>query len=130
MSPSHQKWAGVTLLALAVLHTLATLAGAGDIVLDMLESGWWRSADPSDPLVHGMQVGVFWSLMFGGMLALLGWIFLGLSRGVAPGRAWAGGFGVLCLIGAVAVPVGGFWIGLGLAVWLVVKGGSGAGQQG
>lgn len=117
------RWVGIALISLGGLHTVATLGGAGDVVRDMLAAGWWRSADPMDPLVHPMQVAVFWSLMFGGMLALLGGSLLSVAAERPPSRAWALGFAALCLVGAIAVPIGGFWIGLGFALWMAIRAG-------
>lgn len=111
---------GLVLGCLGVLHIIVTCGGAGDILFDMLEMGWWRSADPL-ALVYPLQIAIFWSLIFGAMLVMLGWALHHASRGEVPGRAWAGGFGVMCLVGALAVPIGGFWIGLGLALWMGIR---------
>ena len=108
---------GTALIVLGVLHTLATLGGGGEAVVEMILAGWWRTADITR--AEPMRVAVFWSLQFGALLGLIGWLLrrAGLGRhGVS--RAWAGTFGAVCLIGAVAVPVGGFWIGAGFAAWL------------
>ncbi len=115
--------AGAVLIALGILHTLATLGGAGGVVVEMIGDGWWRTADISaeaDP----MRIAVFWSLQFGALLALVGWVLLDAGRGSAvPGRAWAVVLAAVCLAGGVAVPAGGFWFGLGLMVWVLIRSG-------
>ncbi len=79
--------------------------------------GWWRTADVMAE-VDWKQVAVFWSVLFGAMLGLLGWI---LRTGGVPTRAWSVAFAALCFVGALAVPPGGFWIGLVLGVWLAAR---------
>ncbi len=116
--------AGAALIGLGVLHTLATLGGAGGVVIEMLGDGWWRTADvtiQADP----MHVAVFWSLQFGAMLALMGWLLWRAGRGQSPaGVGWAIAFGAVSLVGGLAVPIGGFWLGLGLAIWLAIRSGT------
>ncbi len=109
--------AGTTLWVLGAVHVLATLGGGGATAVEMVQAGWWRAADVT--IADPMWVAVFWSLQFGAMLGLMGWALRRLARaGAGVGRPWCVAFGVVCLVGGVAVPVGGFWIGLGLAVWL------------
>ena len=117
--------AGTVILALGVLHTLATLGGAHAYVAAMVSSGWWRVADISNQ-ADPMHIAVFWSLWFGALLALLGGVLRSIGGGGRPvTRPWAVAFGVVCLVGALAVPPGGFWFGALLAGWLVKRGGAG-----
>lgn len=114
--------AGTTLLVLGALHTVATLGAVGGTLLTMIQAGWWRTADPSAG-VEWLHVAVFWSLFFGAMLALMGWSLRCTAAGASPvGRPWAITFGVMCLVGALAVPAGGFWFGAILGGWLAVRG--------
>ncbi len=124
MTPTHApvvRRAGQVLVALGALHTLATLGGAGSALVAMVQAGWWRRADPMlDP--DWMHVAVFWSLWFGGLLAFLGVSLLRVGGGQsALSRLWGVAFTVFSLVGALAVPVGGFWFGAALGVWVAVK---------
>ncbi len=114
--------AGAVLIALGVLHTLATLGGAGGVLATMAGDGWWRTADPAAE-VDPMQMAVFWSLMFGALLVFGGWLLRGAAAGAPiPSRAWGVAFAVVCLVGALAVPAGGFWFGIALGAWLALRG--------
>lgn len=113
--------AGAILIALGILHSLATVAGAGSVLATMVGDGWWRTADPMAE-VDPIQIAVFWSLLFGVLLGLLGWLLRSVGGGEVPSRAWGGTFAGVCLVGAVAVPAGGFWFGLALGVWLAATG--------
>ena len=114
--------AGGVLIGLGALHTVATLGGAGGTLVEMIAAGWWRTADVS-AAADWMWVAVFWSLQFGAMLALMGWPLLRAGRGQpAAGRGGGVALAAVCLVGALAAPPGGFWLGAALGVWLAIRG--------
>ena len=119
-APPLLKKVGISLLGLGCLHTMALLAGGGHYLVSMVKSGWWMTA------AHGVappiHVGVFWSLLFGLLLCKLGWLLVRVSKGLpALSLLWGVSLGALSLLGAIAVPVGGFWLVLGLSAWLLVQ---------
>lgn len=114
-------WIGRSLVALAAMHNLATLGGGGHALLAMARAGWWNSAG-NGAGQNFFHVAVFWSLWFGSVLGLLGWAVIRSARGKpVVGRALGVTFALMSLVGALAVPAGGFWLAVGVGVWIAVS---------
>ena len=80
----------------------------------------WVDAVPDDA---PLRMAIFWFLWFGGSLFLVGaaWRQLELTGGRIPG--WHGaGLGLVALLGALAMPVSGFWLALPLAAIVMWRG--------
>jgi hypothetical protein len=110
--------AGVLMMALGGLHTLATVAGGGDALVDMARAGLFDAAGRD-----WYRLAVFWSLQFGALLFLAGWL---LHRRGAGRTLFARPIGcfvvVVFTLGAVVVPLGGFWLGILLGAWMIARG--------
>jgi hypothetical protein len=119
MPPSTAK-IGLAVLVLGGLHSAATLAGGGSILLGMVSDGWLGSAEIAFE-ADWERVAVFWSLWFGAVVCMLGWVLMQTGKGRSPlSLPFALGFTAFAALGAAAVPVGGFWLVIGVGVWMVV----------
>ncbi|WP_233589956.1 DUF6463 family protein [Acidovorax sp. FJL06] len=110
-TPFRASWKGGWLLAVAAVHT----AFAAVVFLPQLQEIARRGVFDSvgtDPMVGA----VAWFVLFGGVLALLGWAVLLLERHavLAPVPLRPLGMGVLALtvLGIVLMPASGFWLAL------------------
>lgn len=110
-------WKGLWLLVVAAVHTGFAVAVFMPQLSDMLHRGLWDSVG-TDP----MRGAVAWFVLFGGVLALLGWAVMLVERHMALADAVLRplGWGVLALIalGIVLMPASGFWLALPAALAL------------
>jgi len=117
----HTLHGGYGLVFLGALHTMALLAGGGSYLLAMIGNGWWQTA--SLGVSDKMHIAVFWSLEFGLMVMLMGWALVRVGRGHPPGsRSWWTALALVALLGALAAPVGGFWLVVAFSVWMIARG--------
>jgi hypothetical protein len=111
------RWPGYGLIALGLLHTAALGVGGAAAIRQLFAHGWWNPA-AGDP----MRLTPLWSFEFGAFLVVIGWLLARVGRGLAPvSRPLAAVLLALFVLGAVVVPVGGFWLGIPLALWLFAR---------
>ncbi len=117
---------GILTVAIGALHqVVGVLIGLGLLssekgsaqapLLDLWRSGIIGQAE-ADPL----RMALVWFLLFGFLLVFCGMVLhrLELSGGkLSRGLAW--GFGGLCALGVVLMPVSGFWLGFipAIQIW-------------
>jgi hypothetical protein len=108
---------GYGLVGLGFLHTAALAIGGASAIRQMFARGVWN-AGHGDP----MRLTPFWSFQFGALLIVVGWILVRTARAQHPvSRPLAATLLALFTFGAVVVPAGGFWLGILLALWLLVR---------
>lgn len=100
-------WIGRWFVAVAILHTVVGLVMGGPTLMAMLESGLFNSAGG-----QGLTELVTWFLMFGAVLGMLGIAANELERSERFASARKLGIGVmlLAIVGAVVMPLSGFWL--------------------
>jgi hypothetical protein len=117
-----RRWIGRWLLGVGILHTLLGLGTYIFSVVEILRAGLWNTVEP----VQGRPE-AFWFLAAGLQLILLGalvnWIEARSPREHLPlFLGWTLlGFAIL---GAVLIPVSGFWFLLPPAVGILVRRGA------
>jgi len=115
-----QKWAGLGLMALSLLHTTALCVGGAEAILQLFAERWFDPAGGD----HA-RLAPFWAFEFGGLLFIVGWMMSRSAQGKPPvSRALACTLLGLVVLGAVVVPVGGFWLAIPLAAWLLLTPGA------
>lgn len=120
-SPSlRHGWKGLWLLAVAAVHTAFALVVFTAPLREIVRRGVFDSVG-DDPMLGA----VVWFVLFGVVLALLGWAVLQIERaGALAGASLRPlGFGVLALtlLGIVLMPASGFWLALPPALALCKK---------
>ncbi len=126
MTPPHARAPiGNLLLGIALLHTLVGVAAGVGLIPPR------AGAAPSAPLLDIARDGVFdavesspermaiaWFLFAGLALGLAGQLQRDAERaGLRPSRGLAISLGAFCLLGVIAIPVSGFWLGF-VPAWL------------
>lgn len=108
MKARHSITAGTLVVAIGVLHTaVGVLLGAAPLQA-IVRGGYISAVDG-----HFDRMAIFWFLMFGFVLMLVGDAFRAIEHavGVVPPRlGWM--LGAVSLAGAAAMPVSGFWLAL------------------
>ncbi len=110
-----QKQLGRLLMATALIHNALGLALFWRPLRDMAGAGLFNSVAP-----HYDRAAVFWFLMFGVLLWLLGYVahWSLTQHGTVPaGLGW--GLLALGVVGCVILPVSGFWLVLPQAYGLI-----------
>ena len=102
-------WKGLWLLAVAAIHTVFAVVEFRPLLEEILQRGMIDSVG-TDPMVGA----VAWFVLFGAVLALLGWAVLLVERhaAAAPSLLRPLGLGVLALalLGIALMPASGFWL--------------------
>lgn len=102
-------WKGLWLLAVAAIHTLFAAIVFPPQLEEIVRRGVIDSVG-TDPMAGA----VAWFVLFGAVLALLGWAVLLIERHAAPapGLLRPLGLGVLALalLGIALMPASGFWL--------------------
>jgi hypothetical protein len=107
--------AGAIVIAIGTLHTVIGLALGASPLMDIVRGGYVGAIDG-----HFDRMAIAWFLFFGFALMLAGDAFRAVERSAsgAPARlGWA--LGAISLVGATAMPVSGFWLGLIPAAMIV-----------
>lgn len=98
--------AGRLLMAIGVIHTLFVVWMGRGPLLGVVQEGFFRALSP-----HHDRLEIFWSLCFGVMAFFLGQL---ISRSEAKGVRTPAVLGwellALGLLGAVLMPVSGWWL--------------------
>lgn len=112
-----RPWKGLWLMAVAAVHTGFAVVEFMPQLADMARRGVWDSVG-TDP----MRGAVAWFVLFGVVLALLGWAVILVERQpaqpAAPLRALGAGVLGLAVLGIVLMPASGFWLALPAALAL------------
>lgn len=110
-TPLRHSWKGLWLLAVAAIHTVFAAVLFQPQLKEIVRRGVFDSLG-KDPTLGA----VAWFVLFGGVLALLGWTILLVERHTAlapvPLRALGVGLFALTVLGIVLMPASGFWLAL------------------
>jgi hypothetical protein len=110
-------WRGTSIVAIAAVHTLFTLAVANQLGFAAAIRPGVGSADPPD--LAGLTFS--WSILFGLLLGVLGLVVRDAETRRQPVSRLAGGALLgLCGLGAVLMPVSGFWLAMP-AAWSLAR---------
>ncbi len=104
-------------MVIGVLHTVVGLLLGATPLAAIVSAGYVGAVDG-----YFDRLAIFWFLMFGAVLMLLGEAFRWMEQspqGVPSRIGWQ--LGVVCLAGAAAMPVSGFWLGLIPSALIIVR---------
>ena len=108
--------AGSLVTGIAAVHCVAGVALAPAPLGAIFTNGVIGAIDP-----HVDRIAIFWFMFFGLLMLVLGEA-LRVWESTATVPANVGyAFGALSLVGAIAMPVSGFWLGLVPAALIVVR---------
>lgn len=110
--------AGTLVIAIGVLHTVVGLALGAVPLRGIAADGYVGAVESSFD-----RMAIFWFLAFGLALMLAGEAFRAMERSGerVPARlGWM--LAAISLLGAAAIPASGFWLGLGPAALVIVRG--------
>lgn len=115
---SHKRWAGRTIIVIAIVHTVFGFLAFGPVIGDIVQSGLWDSVG-EDP----MRGAVAWFLFAGFFMATTGLPVDALEACSANAnfRAVAIALLITAILGIVMMPVSGFWLLLVPAIGLLLK---------
>ncbi|MBB4841635.1 hypothetical protein HNP55_000130 [Paucibacter oligotrophus] len=115
---SSRAWIGHWLLAVALLHTLASALWFGPTLQAMWQQGLFNTVG-----ADALRGAVSWFVLFGVLLALLAMAITPLERaGQAPAlRRLGWGTMALTALGLLLMPLSGFWLALPAALALLRK---------
>ena len=110
-TPLRHAWKGLWLLAVAAVHTVFAAIVFQPQWQEIAQRGVFDSVG-TDPMAGA----VAWFVLFGGVLALLGWAIWLVERHAALAavslRPLGAGVLALTLLGIVLMPASGFWLAL------------------
>lgn len=119
-TPFRTAWKGLWLVAVAAVHTVFAAIVFYPQWQEIARRGVFDSVG-TDPMLGA----VAWFVLFGGVLALLGWVIALVERNAAlapvPLRALGVGVLGLTLVGIVLMPASGFWLALPPALALCMQ---------
>jgi hypothetical protein len=119
-SALRHAWAGPWLIVVAALHTIYAAVAFAQPLQQIAARGVWDSIG-HDPLLGA----VAWFVLFGFVLALLGWAVLQLEGAGAQGASSLRPLGIgllaLALLGIALMPASGFWLALPAAFALCMR---------
>ncbi|MCU0649995.1 MAG: DUF6463 family protein [Gemmatimonadaceae bacterium] len=100
--------AGTLVIAIGVLHTIGGLLLGAQPLADILRDGYVGAVDG-----HFDRMAIAWFLLFGFALMLAGDAIRAIERSAQPVPPRLGyALAAIALIGAMAMPVSGFWLAL------------------
>ncbi|WP_166245883.1 DUF6463 family protein [Paenibacillus turpanensis] len=109
---------GVLLMLTGLLHSGVGLTIYMKHLLPIFSEGVWDTVQEGD-----WELGTsFWFMMFGFLLILLGYLtdWMIKKGKISPPAAFGWMLFLLCVIGAVTMPISGFWLGLPQA-WILTR---------
>ncbi|MFC4104134.1 DUF6463 family protein [Paenibacillus xanthanilyticus] len=111
---------GLCLVLTGLLHTVVGLALFTPDLIPIVTEGFWDTVVGEERLIH--RENAFWFMMFGFVLMLLGYAVDWMLKklGATPPVALGWLLMATCLLGAVIMPVSGFWLGLPQA-WILAR---------
>ncbi|MBB3109623.1 hypothetical protein FHS18_001686 [Paenibacillus phyllosphaerae] len=109
---------GLLLMLTGLLHSIVGIAIYAKHFVPIFSEGLWNTVGEG----QWERGTAFWFMMFGLLLMLIGYIsdWLMKKKGIAPPASFGWLLFVICLIGAVIMPVSGFWLGLPQA-WVLTR---------
>jgi hypothetical protein len=108
---SQVKRSAWLLIATGILHnTICSLLGVSAL-REMVGAGFFNSVDP-----HFHRMAIFWCLFAGFGIMMWGQLLLSMKK-VPRGFAWS--FLLLCCVGAVMMPISGFWLCIPQAIYML-----------
>ncbi|GEC92875.1 DUF6463 family protein [Brevibacillus brevis] len=107
---------GFTLIITGLLHTVVGLFLYAEPLQQIVANGFWNA-------VGREEVAAFWFMMFGFLLMLLGYMadWLMKKKGMETPAAFGWTILGICVVGAIAMPASGFWLGIPQAGILLRK---------
>ncbi len=111
---------GLLLMLTGLLHTIVGLIGYMEPLQSIVGDGLWNTIVTDGQLEREIA---FWFMMFGFMLMLIGYTadWMMKKRSIAPPPAFGWMLLSVCTLGAVIMPVSGFWLGIPQAIVLLRK---------
>jgi hypothetical protein len=106
------KLSGRLLVATGVLHNIVGVLIGYPYMLEMWQAGLWNSVDP-----HMSRVAIFWFLLFGFLLMMVGQVIAGYVRPVPKAFGWS--LLAMSTLGALMMPISGFWLVIPQALYLL-----------
>jgi uncharacterized protein with PQ loop repeat len=108
------KLSGRLLILTGVIHTIVGLLIGYPYLLEMWQAGLWNSVDP-----HMSRVAIFWFLLFGFLLMMVGQVISTTTRPVPKVFGWS--LLAMSALGALMMPISGFWLVIPQALYLLWK---------
>ena len=114
------RWAGPALITIGALHTCVMLALFHPVYVEMISAGLWNTVHEQTYEMVPVWGAAAWTLIFGFMLIFAGLLLPKDRKPVSKVAAIA--FICIVLLGIVIMPTGGFWLGIPVALGLLVRG--------
>lgn len=113
-----RRWIGPWLMGVAGIHTGFAVAAFGGVLRDVVARGVFNAVG-TDPTVGA----VIWCVLFGAMLFVCGLAVAALDRATGGELPRPLGWGLLALatVGAVLMPVSGFWLAFPPAIAVLAR---------
>ena len=93
-------------MATAILHTAVGLLVGYQPLMDIAQGGFVNAIDP-----HFDRMAIFWFLLFGILLFLIGWLVRWIDHQIGHLPNWLAWFlWGLALFAVVLMPISGFWL--------------------
>ncbi|WP_373232402.1 DUF6463 family protein [Cohnella sp.] len=113
-----KRQVGLLLMLTGLLHTVVGLFGYMEQLQLIAADGLWNTVEEG----QWERTTAFWFMMFGFLLMILGYTadWLMKKKGIEPPTVFGWMLLLLCLTGAVIMPVSGFWLVLPQA-WILLR---------
>ncbi|MBH5319616.1 hypothetical protein I6N90_17610 [Paenibacillus sp. GSMTC-2017] len=112
-----KRHVGVMLMLTGLLHTVVVLIFGATQLQIIVAEGFWNTVGSG----QGDRDAVFWSLLFGFMIIVTGYMvnWILKHKGIVPPAGFGWILLAVGLIGVIMMPVSGFWLVLPQAVILI-----------
>ncbi len=108
---THNKISGRFLIATGILHNIIGVWMGFAILKQIALGGFVNAIDP-----HFDRMAIFWFLFSGFAMMMWGQLLFAMTS-IPRGFAWS--LLVLCIVGAVMMPVSGFWLVIPQALYML-----------
>lgn len=108
------KRSAYLLIATGILHNTIGLVFGVSVLADIFRAGLFNTVHPP----YYEREAIFWFLFAGFAMMLWGALLLSMSH--VP-KVFSVGLLVLCVLGAIMMPVSGFWLVIPQAVYMLVQ---------
>jgi hypothetical protein len=106
------KLSGRLLIATGVIHNIVGVLIGYPYLLEMWQAGLWNSVDP-----HLGRIAIFWFLLFGFLLMMVGQVLATSTRPVPKAFGWS--LLAVSTLSALMMPVSGLWLVIPQAIYLL-----------